>query len=56
MVFEDGDGGIELMPEELLPTDRVIEAVVSFYREQRRPDSVPWRTIAGSEEPEAGSP
>jgi hypothetical protein len=40
--FCDGGGGRGRAPDELLPTEQVIEAVVSFYREQRRPESLQW--------------
>jgi hypothetical protein len=41
--FCDGGGGAGFKSDELLPTDQVIEAVVSFYRDQRRPESLQWR-------------
>jgi hypothetical protein len=41
-LFCDGGGGSVFQPDELLPTDQVIEAVVSYYRDQRRPESLQW--------------
>jgi hypothetical protein len=43
--FCDGGGGRGFEPDELLPTDQVIEAVVGYYRNQRRPESLQWRAV-----------
>lgn len=49
---DQGDiGGTTFDPEHLLPTERVIEAAVQFFRTQHRPDSVEWEPIISEELP-----
>jgi hypothetical protein len=40
--FADGDGGFVFEPEQLFPTDEVIEAVLHFYRHGEPPDTLQW--------------
>jgi hypothetical protein len=42
LVCWDSGGGADFLPQYQLPTDEVIEAVVSYYRHQELPDTIQW--------------